>query len=65
MDFYSTKKRVNFVRIIVLIASVILLLFNLYRSYINGELNYLFLSSNILIIAAMTLGIYTHNKTAQ
>jgi hypothetical protein len=65
MDFYSNKKRTNFVRIIVLIASILLLMFNFYLSYINREINYLAISSNILIIAAMALGIYTYNKTSQ
>jgi hypothetical protein len=53
MDFSSNKKRTNFVRVIVLIASISLL-FNFYLSYINWKLIFSNIL-NILIIAAMAL----------
>jgi uncharacterized membrane protein len=57
MDFYSNKKRMNSVRIILIIASLILLFLNIYNSYKNNSINYLGITSNLLLIFAMAIGI--------
>ncbi|PWA04379.1 hypothetical protein DB895_11540 [Flavobacterium psychrotolerans] len=62
MDFYSNKNRMNVVRVILLIVSVILLFLNIYNSYKNSSINYLGIVSNILLIFAMTIGII-ENRT--
>lgn len=57
MDFYSNKKRMNSIRVILLIASLILLFLNIYNSYENNSINYLGITSNLLLIFAMAIGI--------
>jgi uncharacterized membrane protein len=57
MDFYSNKKRMNLLRVILLIASLILLFLNIYNSYENNSINYLGITSTLLLIFAIAIGI--------
>lgn len=47
---------------IVLIASIILLLVNIYFAYTEGATNYFAIGSNVLIIIAMAVIIYNRKK---
>ncbi len=51
---------------IIIIASTILLVLNLYYAYTDNEFNYFVIASNVLIIIAMIIIIYNRrNKTEQ
>jgi len=66
MDFYSNPKRMNYFRIILLIALIILLGINSYGFFVNGKINYWSLFANVLMIFSMLIQIrkyYSEKRT--
>ncbi|WP_130733692.1 hypothetical protein [Flavobacterium sp. J27] len=62
MDFYKKNTGINKVRIGVAIAALVLLVINIYLSISEGEIKYLAIIANVLLIVSMFMSLKNTKK---
>ena len=62
MNFYGNPKRVQYFRITLLIAFIILLVINISNYFVNNEINYWGICANTLMAISMLVEIRKYHK---
>lgn len=62
MDFYSNPKRLQTIRKVLFFAFIILLVVNIFNSFVNNEINYLGICANSLMAISMLVQIRKYQR---